>query len=172
MAPDWVFSLEARIGAVKDAREVAFFDRSGTRDVPSKANYLVEIPLEVGVEKRLFRSSIEDNFRPFVQASMGPVVGWMYPYYEDRNGNGALDDGEPTFDAVSGLSRGSVRFGAGVLAAVGAHFGRSTRVSQGVRLAVKATYFHDGIPLMEAAIRGPQRLFVTPVLQFYLGRFW
>ena len=157
------------VGATNDEREVAFFDRFGQRDVPNKANYLLEIPLHIGFQKRLFRSKIEDNFRPYFQVSGGPVIGWRYPYFDDENGNNAYDSDERTFDVLSGLPNGSIEPGIGASIAIGAFFGESNRLSQGVRIGYRTTAYRNPIALLEPSIKTPSRRIGTPVISLVLG---
>lgn len=166
------FSAELSIGAGKDAREVAFFDRFGRRDVLNKANYLLMLPGHIGLERRLFADRIEDDFRPFVLAVVGPTLGWVSPYFEDENENGILDSGEKTYDSISALPRGRPVLGAGGTIAIGAHFGRGRGMSQGVRIGYSFTRFTEGIQLLEEGIKEPQRFFGTPSIIVYFGRLW
>ena len=165
-----LWRLEAGMGAVKDEREVAFFDRFGGRDVPNKANYLLELPIQVGAERRLFASRIEADFRPFVSVAAGPVLGWVYPYYDDENENGTLDTGEPTHDVISGLPGGSLRTGLTLSAHFGARFGPLSRPGYGVRFGYRMTRYRQAIALIDAAIQPAQRRFGSPVITVYFGR--
>ncbi|NNE70217.1 MAG: hypothetical protein HKN29_07605 [Rhodothermales bacterium] len=164
------FLAEASLGAGKDAREVAFFDRFGRRDVLNKANYFLMMPLHVGLEKRLFATRIEDDFRPFVAVTMGPTLGWEYPYFDDDNDNGILDPEERTYDAISSIRRGTLKPGVGGMVSIGAHFGSARGMTQGVRLGYSFTHFAEGVQLLERGIRDPQHFFGTPQIIVYFGR--
>ena len=163
------FMTEISLGAGKDEQELKFF-RFGSSYIPNKANYLLMLPAQVGVSRRLFREDIEDNFRPFLQVTGGPTLGWEYPYFNDANGNGKLDAEERTYDSISGLSRGSFRFGMGGMIALGAHFGVSKKVTQGVRLGYAFTYFFEGVQLLEPDVQGPQHFFGTPSISLIFGK--
>lgn len=173
---------EVSLRPTKDESEVTFFDRFGRKDIRNKANYLLTLPVQLGVQRRVFQAHIEDNFRPFVQASTGPTIGWEYPYFDDCNGSGALDaadcdqDGvyeeEDTYDALSGIPRGRVRLGLGGTLAVGAHFGFSTRSSQGVRIGYAFTYFFQPVQLLEPAVQDAQHFFGTPIISLTFGRLF
>ncbi len=165
----WGIRLEASIGAVKDEREVAFFDRFGRRDVPNKANYLVEIPVVVGVERRLFASRIEANFRPFLSVSAGPALGWVYPYFDDENENDRFDEGEVTYDVLSGLRHGSLKTGVTASVSFGARFGAMNAPGYGVRFGYRFTRYTSDIALLEESIKAPSSQFVTPVVTVYFG---
>jgi len=165
--------LDIGIGSGKDERELRFYrSQFGGSFIPNKANYLLMAPLHVGFQKRLFMNQIEDNFRPFLQVTLGPTLGLEYPYFRDENGNGSFDDGERTYDPVGGVVRGSFRFGVGGLLAIGAHFGMGSRLSQSVRIGYAFTYFSDGVQLLESSVRGPQRFFGTPSLSILFGRLF
>lgn len=169
LSPEWSLRLDAGVGAVKDEREVAFFDRFGRRDVPNKANYLVELPLLLGFERQVFASRIEANFRPFIALSAGPTLGWIYPYFDDENENGRLDDNEPTNDVLSGLSGGSLRTAVTVSGSFGARFGSIHQAGYGLRFGYRFTRYNRDIALLEPQIKAPGRRFVTPVVTVYFG---
>lgn len=188
VSPSTAFLAELSIGAGKSDREIQFFG-FGTSYIPRKANYLLMAPLQGGLVQRLFRNQIEDNFRPYVQLTAGPTLGWEYPYFRDLNGNGRYDPDyyedvnlngrrdrnepyERTYDAIGALPRGSARLGAGGTLALGAHFGRSRKVTQGVRFGYTFSYFFDGIELLEPDVQPPQRFFGTPSLTLTFGRLY
>lgn len=180
------FMTEVALGAGKDEREVAFFDRFGRKDVPNKAHYLLMLPVQFGLHRRLFRAHIEDNFRPYVQVSTGPTLGWEYPYFEDCNGDlqydpntdcngdGTLqtEEGERIYDSIGAIPKGHLRTGLGGTVAFGAHFGFSRKATQGVRFGYTFTYFFDGIQLLEPQVREPQHFFGTPSISVFFGRLF
>lgn len=172
LARDISFITELSIGSGKDEREVAFLDRFGRRELPNKANYLLQMPVHIGIEKRLFRSIIEDNFRPFLHLTFGPTVGWLYPYFSDDNNNGVLDNGEKTFDGFSAFPKGEIRMGVGGTFALGAYFGATSGVIQSVRVGYTFTHFLDKISLLEPNIRKPGHFFGTPVILVSFGRHY
>jgi len=171
LSPHHAVTAELSISAAKDEREVAFFDRFGQRDVPNKANYLLEIPLLVGGEKRLFEDKIEDNFRPFISASAGPLLGWVYPYFDDDNNNGVFDEGESTHGVLSGIMNGHVQAGFATSLAVGARFGEPGSSGYGVRIGYRLSYYLDEIALLEESIKAGSRKFGTPLVVVYFGQF-
>lgn len=179
VSPTTSLVAEASLSPGKDEREFKFATYFRTT-IPNKANYFLILPVQVGVVQRLFARVIEDNFRPYLQFTAGPALGWEYPYFKDCDGNGKLDEGttvdactERTYDALSALPRGHFRMGWGGMAALGAHFGRSTRVTQGVRVGYAFTYFRHTIQLLEPDIEnGSQRFFGTPVISVSFGRLF
>lgn len=164
------FMAEFSLGAGKDERELKFF-RFGSSYIPKKANYLLMMPIQVGATHRLFRDTIEDNFRPYVQITAGPTFGWEYPYFNDVNRNGKYDAGEEqTYDSIGALPKGDFRFGLGGTIAIGAHFGSSKKVAQGIRIGYSITRFFEGIQLLEPEVQGAQHFFGTPTITLTFGR--
>jgi hypothetical protein len=175
------FLTEASIGAGKDEREVKFFGYFGRSYIPNKANYLLMMPIQIGVQQRLFEETIEENFRPYVQLTGGPTLGWEYPYFRDCDGDGRYDPRvecagggtERTYDSFAAIGRGSFRLGAGGTFSVGAHFGMSRKMTQGVRIGYSFTYFLKEIQLLEPDVPGgSQRFFGTPVIILTFGRLF
>ncbi len=78
----------------KDEREFKFSNYFRST-IPNKANYLLIAPVQIGVQRRLFRNEIENNFRPFLQLGAGPSFGWEYPYFRDCNDDGRFDSNTP-----------------------------------------------------------------------------
>lgn len=174
--------LDANLGTAKDEREAQFL-RYGNTFVMGKANYVLMLPVQGGVSIRLFRDSIEDNFRPYVQFSGGPTLGFQAPYFNDCNGNGNLDEGvdctgdgeftdrEETYGLFRALPRGQFKFGAGATVALGAFFGEGGRTTHGLRVGYSFNYFVEGVQLLEHRHQSEPRRFIgTPTITLSLGR--
>ncbi|MDX1546436.1 MAG: hypothetical protein R3247_05580 [Rhodothermales bacterium] len=165
--------VEASLGAGKDEQELKFFRGFGDGFVPNKRNYLLMLPVHFGIQQRLFREQIEDNFRPYFHLTGGPAVGWVYPYFDDRNANDVFDeDIDRRYDVLTAFPKGRARFGFGATVALGAYFGTSPRTSQGVRFGYTFTYFPDGIQLLEPDVKPPQQRFGSPVISITFGRLF
>lgn len=164
---------EATLGAGRDEREQQFFvGLFGETVTPLKRNYVLLLPAHVGVEQRVFRRAIADNFRPFVQLTAGPTVGYQWPYFDDVDGDGVRDEDEERLGPWRGFGSGELRVGVGGTLAVGAFFGRG-RTAQGLRFGYAASYFPTPLDLLEEdpAVEGPsRRFFGTPVVSFHLLR--
>lgn len=167
---DQTATLQISLSAAEDEREVSFFNRFGDRDVPSKRTYLLEVPILIGLERRLFRPFIEDNFRPYFHIAGGPVLGWNYPYFRDENGNDTFDEGERTFGVVSGMFRGHLVPGLGLSVSIGANFGELEGLTQGVRLGFRMNVYRDAIELLEPSVKAPGNVLTTPFIMFHFGR--
>ncbi len=170
------FVAEFSVGAGKDEREQEFFiGFFGDTVVPFKRSYFLVAPLHIGIEQRLFRESIEDSFRPFVQLLAGPSAGFQWPYFEDSNSNGIRENDERKLGALSGLNEGRFQLGVGGTLAVGAYFGESRRATQGFRIGYVGSYFFEPVDLLELRpeVESPtQRFFGTPVVSLYLVRLF
>ena len=164
------FLAEFSLGAGKDGREAAFFDGFGRKDIPNKANYLLIVPFQFGIHQRLFKESIEDNFRPFLQFTAGPTIGWESPYFDDKNGNGSFDEGERTYDSFTSLPRGHLSPAVSGMIGFGAQFGRSKKFTQAVRIGYTFIYFFEGIQLLEADVQRADHIFGTPSISFLFGK--
>ena len=164
---------ELSVGAGRDEREQRFFvGFFGDTVTPFKRNYVLLAPLHVGLERRLFREQIEDNFRPFAAVAVGPTLGYQWPYFDDLDGDGVRGAGEATLGATGGLGRGDARLGVGGTLAFGAHFGRGG-TTQALRVGLQGTYFPVAVDLLELdpRVEDPsRRLFLTPVVTFRVGR--
>lgn len=170
------FVAEVTIGSGKDEREQEFFvGFFGDTVVPFKRSNFLILPLHVGLERRLFRSSVEDGFRPFMQVLGGPAVGFQWPYFDDENRDGVRDSGEDKLGILSGLGDGSFRAGLGGTLAFGAYFGESRRATQGIRIGYTASYFFEAVELLEPRpeVESPtQHFFGTPVVSLHLVRLF
>ncbi len=174
LTDDLSLVAELVIGAGIDEREQRFFvGFFGDTVTPFKRNYVVLAPLHIGLERRLFRDDVEDNFRPFVHVSAGPTFGYQWPYFDDLDGNGRRDAEEERIGAFGGLGDGEARLGVGGTLAVGAFFGRSQRTTQGLRIGFQGTYFPVEVDLLELddRVEQPSRhTFWTPVVSFHVAR--
>ncbi len=171
-APATSALLEVRLVPVKDPREAAFFDRFGRRDIPRKANYLLAVPLRLGFRQRVLQDYIADNFRPYVQLTVGPAFGWAYPYFEDANDNGRLDGEERVYGTLEALERGDPRWGVSAMLAVGAHFGTSTHSVRGLQIGYVATYFSEGVQLLEPQVQPARHYLGSPTISLTFGRLF
>ena len=174
LADDWSLTAELSVGAGRDEREQSFGGGLlGPRETPFKRNSVLLVPLEVGVERRLFRARVEDNFRPFVALAVGPTLAYQWPYFDDADGDGRRDDGEALTSGLRGFGDGQARVGIGGTVTVGAAFGRSRSAAPSIRFGVQGTYFPVEVDLLEITplVDDPsRRVFVTPVVSLHVAR--
>lgn len=163
---------ELNIGSEKSEREVKFFG-FGQSFIPDKANYFVRVPIQLGIQRRLWHDYIEDNFRPFLQVTAGPTLGWVYPYFDDDNQNGTYDEDERRYDGLGSIFKGDFRFGLGGTIGIGANFGENSRLTQGVRIAYSFNYFFETVQLLEIDDQfSPSKFFGTPAISITFGRLF
>lgn len=167
--PNLAFTAEISLRSEKDEKEEKFFDWWGNSIIPGKLNYLMLIPAQVGIQKRLFADDIDDNFRPYVQASAGPTLAWLSPYFDDDNQDGEWQSSERLYDSIASIPHGKAYFAVAGGAAMGAQFGKSRRSLQAFRVGVDMTYVPKEVKLMETSTG--QHLFLTPSISIIFGRF-
>jgi hypothetical protein len=174
VGPSTAFFLEATLGAGKDEREQEFFiGLFGDTVIPFKRHYFLQMPIQFGIEQRLFRESIEDTVRPFVQLGAGPAIGYQWPYFDDINENGIRNANEELLGYFGGMGEGEFRFGIGGRAAVGAYFGRTGRTTRAIRFGYAGTYYFKEVELLELdpIVENPsRRYFGSPIVSFHLLR--
>jgi hypothetical protein len=66
--------------SAKDDREFEYTDIYGNTYVPGKINRLFMIPINFGLQYRMFREDVSDNLRPFVNAGFTPTSVIYTPY--------------------------------------------------------------------------------------------
>lgn len=142
-----------RLGGLRDASEQTFTDFFfGQQIIPNKYQRAFAFPLLLGLRHRLFTNIIQENYRFFISASIGPAMAFSYPYFEDANNNGYREQFsnyfEPVNDIFTGWSDGDWHFGGtGELKLaldIGGNFARLNSVEFGYFFY----YFPDGIQIM------------------------
>ena len=175
---------EVVVGGIRDERETKYAGLGGTA-IQAKRTFVAAVPLRAGLAVRVFERSVAPNVRPYIVLAGGPTFAWAYPYFGDCNANGNLDpstdcdadgvvmpgEGERPLGFFEAQRRGRILIGAGGLVGAGAHIGWGRRV-QGVRLAYRLDVFPTGVALLEARVRGRQRVFGSPEITLTFGRLW
>ena len=67
----------------EDPREFTFVDYFGNTYVAGKINRAFIIPLNFGIQYRLFENVISDNLRPYINIGAGPSLVLSDPYDQD-----------------------------------------------------------------------------------------
>jgi hypothetical protein len=135
------------ISESKDDREVEQFDPVFQISyVPGKLNRFLVLPLLVGVQYRLFREDIVDNFRPFVNAGVGPTMVFASPFTDViTQPSGDIELRQVEF--FKSLGRGRAHYTAGGFIGFGANFGAEKSAVFGVNFRYYFTYlFGSGLP--------------------------
>ncbi len=140
------------VSDVKDDAEVEYFDYFGQSYIPRKKNRLLLLPLMAGVQYRLFKDDIMDNFRPFVGAGVGPAMIYVSPYarpvvYEFPGGQTYTEYEQVDF--FTALGQGSPRYTLGGYISAGAYFGLDRGTISGLSLRYYYFPFPKGIEILD-----------------------
>ena len=101
--------IDFSISEAKDDNETEYIDSySGQTFVPGKINRFLLMPLFVGLQERFFRDDILDNFRPYLNAAIGPAMIFVFPYNDEYFN--ALGKGHPQY-TFGGYIGGGAFFG-------------------------------------------------------------
>ncbi len=71
------------ISEAKDEREFEYIDIYGNTITYGKKNRIFQIPLNFGLQYRLFEYQLEDNLRPYINAGVGPSLVISTPYAKE-----------------------------------------------------------------------------------------
>ncbi len=143
------------VSEAKDERELEFVDYLGQTYSPGKVNRFLVIPLTIGVEQRLFSDQIIDNFRPYLNAAVGPSLIYATPYREEFFNS--LGKGHPYY-TVSGYI------------GVGAYFGSDRNTLLGMNVRYYFVPFGSGIESLEAG--PPKKEFGGFFITINVGSAW
>jgi hypothetical protein len=137
------------VSEAKDEREVDYIDPySGQSYTPGKLNRFMVLPLLAGVEYRLFREDIVDNFRPYINAGLGPTMIYTMPFVRFHP-NG---DGTSTLENVeffSSIGSGHPTYTVGSFVGAGARFGTDASSVFGLNVRYYFIYhLGSGLPAM------------------------
>ncbi len=72
--------IDFSISESKDEHEVQFVDYWGRTFTIGKKNRVLLMPLNIGLQYRLFSEVLTDNFRPYLNAGAGPSLVITTPY--------------------------------------------------------------------------------------------
>ncbi len=104
----YTFSATLSLSEIKDNRQIDYYNYWGDSYSVNKLNRVFRVPLFFGVQYRLFKDDIVDNFRPFINGGLGPVL--LYITSARR-------------EFFSSLSHGAARYTFGGYVGAGAQFG-------------------------------------------------
>ena len=145
--------VQLAISDVKDDGEVDYIDPyTGQSITPGKVNRLLLIPVTFGLQYRLFRDDIVDNFRPYLTAGLGPSMIFVSPYADPTLET--LPDGT-TFtyynqiDFFSSLHRGQMKYTLGGFVGAGAYFGLEKGSLTGVSIRYYYVPYSPGIQSLQ-----------------------
>ncbi len=145
-SPDLFGFVSLSLSESKDSREMDRVDLyTQTVVVPGKLNRFLVIPLMLGVQRRLFREDIAENFRPYVNAGVGPSMIYTSPYTEFIQT--PLGPVARQVEYFKSLGKGQAHYTASAFIGAGANFGTDTRNLLGINFRYYFTYMlGDGLP--------------------------
>ncbi|MFA7227699.1 MAG: hypothetical protein WC061_01585 [Melioribacteraceae bacterium] len=106
--------VDFSISETKDDREINYIDYWGNSFTPNKVNRALLLPLNFGIQYRVFSESLTENLRPFVTFGVGPTILLTTPYEKEffesfgsAKANYAVG-GYIGFGALMGLSKSNL----------------------------------------------------------------
>lgn len=129
------FFTDISFSESKDDREFEFIDILGNTFTVGKLNRIFQIPLNFGVQYRLFAEDLADNLRPYINAGVGPALIITTPSSEEF---------------FSAFSKAQLKIAAGGYVGFGANFG----VDQSSLIGINFRYYYiklfgDGVESLE-----------------------
>lgn len=150
----WFVSMA--ISDVKDEAEVEYFDYYGQSFVRGKKNRALMIPITGGVQYRLFKDDIVENFRPYITAGIGPTILYVSPYANYRtvtSGDGISMTIIEQIDFFSSLGKGQAKYTIGGFVGFGAYFGVDRGTLSGVSIRYYYVPYPQGIEILFNTLR-------------------
>ena len=129
------FFTDFSISEAKDPQEFTYIDYFGQTQTPGKINRAFLLPLNFGMQYRVFENVIFDNLRPYIDAAIGPSIVVTTPYAREF------------FNA---FGKAQARYTIGGYFGIGANFGldKSSLVGLNIRYYV-IHFFNQGIEILD-----------------------
>lgn len=132
------------ISDVKDEGEVEFYNQfTGQTFVAGKKNRLLMFPVSIGVQYRLFKDDIVDNFRPYISAALGPTMIFVAPYSIQHTNT------VEQIEFFNSLKYGQARYTLGGYIGGGAYFGLDKGTLSGISFRYYFIPFKNGIEILD-----------------------
>jgi outer membrane protein W len=154
------------VSDVEGDAEFEQYDYYGNSFVPGKKNRLLMIPVTFSMQYRLFKDEIADNFRPFVNAGVGPTMVYVSPYanpidYYFPDGTYAYTD-PGKIDFFTALKYGKMHYTVGGFIGAGVYFGMDKGTLTGLSVKYFIAPFQNGFEVMQGGyIKNFGGLFIT-----------
>ena len=141
------------ISDVKDDGEVEYINPyTGQSYTPYKINRLLLIPITFGMQYRLFKDDIVDNFRPYISAGVGPSMIFVSPYATPATEVGP-DGSTATYynqvDFFASLKQGQFKYAVGGYVGAGAYFGLEKGSLTGISMRYYFVPYGPGIESLQ-----------------------
>lgn len=131
------------IAESKDDNEVEYYDYWGQSFIPGKINRFLLIPIQFGIQYRLFADDITDSFRPYINAGAGPTMVLVHPYRDENTGE--------QMDYFRSLGLARPKYTVGGYIGAGAFFGSDMGSLSGINIRYYVVPVDGGI---ESLING------------------
>lgn len=155
---DFAGYVDFSISEAKDDEEIEFYDPYYGTFVPGKVNRFLNLPLLFGIQKRLFKDDILDNFRPYLNTAVGPTMIYVFPYNEEY---------------FSALGKGQPKYTVGGYMGAGAYFGSERSSLFGINLRYYWIPYPSGLVSMQKhGVTVSKKQFGGFYLIFSFGSAW
>jgi hypothetical protein len=119
------------ISEAKDPNEVQYVDYYGNTYTPNKINRVFLVPLNFGIQQRLFENVITDNLRPYINFGIGPAMVVTTPYDKEY---------------FSAFSKAHALYTIGGYIGIGANFGLDKNSLVGINIRYyEIKFFNQGV---------------------------
>jgi len=164
VGPYTQLTFRTGITGIRDVSEQNFQDFfTGQQIIPNKYKRAFGFPFLFGVKQRLFAENIDDSFRFFASAGVGPAMAFTYPYVRDNNNNGfrdfvavpvgngqtMLDRTERVNDFFTGWKNGETHWGFNGEIKIGVDLGSTFGSQTTIEFGYFFYYFKQGLQIME-----------------------
>lgn len=151
---DFSMFVDFSISESKDDNEFQVYNYYGQSITLGKVNRFLVMPLCFGVQQRLFREEILDNFRPYVSAGVGPTILYVFPENEEF---------------INALGKGHPEYTGGGYVGLGAHFGSDVTNLIGLNLRYYYVPYPPGIEGLQGQ---PRKQFGGFFISVSFGNAW
>jgi len=118
--------IDLSFSETKDERELDYVDIYGNTYTPNKVNRSFQVPVNFGLQYRIFSETITENFRPYICLGVGPTFIITDPYDHEF------------FNAIR---YSKLHYGAGGYVGMGANIG----ISKTSLVGLKIYYFYSHV---------------------------
>lgn len=135
ISPSLTFFTDISMSEAKDEHEIEYIDYWGNTIVIGKKNRVFLVPWNFGLQQRLFRKSLADNLRPYINFGVGPAMVFTTPYEKEF---------------FSSFSKAHANYTAGGYIGLGANFGLDKNSLLGLNIRYYYIRFFDkGVESLE-----------------------
>jgi len=131
--------IDLSVSESKDDREMEYIDYWGNTFVIGKVNRIFLIPVNFGLQYRIFADVLTENLRPYLSAGVGPTFVITTPYEKEF---------------FSSFSDAKMHYAAGGYFGLGANFGDSKSNLVGINIRYYHIYlFGEGVESLQSNVR-------------------